>query len=153
MHRGFGDGSFLSESRTGCRIGGCVVITYDFDDGEMPYKKKSVKKRRKKSNHAHEYEPCVFEYDGFHMDKYRGMCKAICTCIGTYCRVCGKIGDIHSTLFVNTKPILRFYNDNGEIVFTYRDEYTKEAKRELCPETRTFPTFHIDLYKDKYVHK
>ncbi len=123
-----------------------------FYDGVMPYRKKSVKKRRKKSKHAHKYAPCVFEYEDMCFDKAHGIQMVPRTSIGSYCVICGKVGDVVSASFVKKTEVLTgFTQDMDKILCVNSYDYTDEGKRELDPETRTMPTFHIDLYKDRYV--
>lgn len=122
------------------------------DDGVMPYRKKSVKKRRKKSKHVHKYAPCVFEYEYMCFDKSHGIQMVPRTSMGSYCVICGKIGDIVSTPFVKKTEFLTGYTQDMEkVLYVNSFDYTEEGRRELCPETRTPPTFHIDRYKDRYV--
>ena len=124
----------------------------DFDDGVMPYRKKSVKKRRKKSKHVHEYAPCVFEYEDMCFDKAHGIQKVPRTSIGAYCVICGKVVDLVIASFVKkTECLTRLTQDMEMVLYANSYDYTDEGKRELCPETRTLPTFHIDRYKDRYV--
>lgn len=115
-----------------------------YDDEVMPYKKKAKHMRPKKSKHKHEYCPCVFEYNGTQLDKAHGFVPKPSTCFGSYCRICGKIGEADHKRWMRWVPI-----GNG---VAGRSEYTDEAKDELNPATRTLPTFYIeDIWSQKFV--
>lgn len=117
----------------------------DFVDDQMPYKKKSKKKGAKKADHKHDFQPCVFEYAIGRFDKERGMIPTPSTALGTYCTVCGKVGD----------RIDSWYAD----IFQLRKEpkpdkcgYSVDSNKELNPETRTIPTFKLnDYWFDKFI--
>lgn len=73
------------------------------EENDIPkYKKKSSKKHAKKSDHKHRYEPCVFKYSSlWYLAKPEshivGDLEVINKTIksnGTYCPICGKVGDI-----------------------------------------------------------
>ena len=99
--------------------------THEKDPNEVPrYRKRAQKHGSKKSDHKHSYSKCVFEYGVYSFDRRRGHILGDKTAfgIGTYCTVCGKIGEVN---FVN-------------------------AWEELNPETRTLPYFRIqDCFQKK----
>ena len=117
----------------------------DFVEDQMPHKKKAKKKHIKKADHKHDFQPCVFSYPTEKYDKHRGMYPATEESIGSYCTICGKIGEQYFPWvfeFVPMRP--------GAHIGRY--ERTEDAKRELNPETRTFPTFHLnDYFRDKFI--
>ena len=98
------------------------------------YKKKSNKSPPRKSKHKHYYENCVYGYYGLTFTKERGFENQYETSIGTYCPVCGKIGNTYDC--DNEK----YFVKNSLI---HRD-FTEEGKRELDKNTRTLPYFWID---------
>ena len=117
----------------------------DFVEDQMPHKKKAKKKHIKKADHKHDFQPCVFSYPTEKFDKHRGMFQTTEESIGSYCTICGKIGEQHFPWvfeFVPMRP--------GAHIGRY--ERTEDAKKELNPETRTFPTFHLnDYFRDKFI--
>ena len=115
-----------------------------YSDEVMPYKKKSNRKPPKKSKHKHDYQPCVFEYNGIRLDKAHGFVPDSKTGFGSYCTICGKIGSYGDERWTRWVPV------NGGPAG--HSEYTEEAKAELNPETRTLPTFRIeDIWSQKFV--
>lgn len=115
-----------------------------YDDEVTPYKKKAQRKPPKKAKHKHDYHPCIFEYNGIRLDKAHGFVPDQKTGFGSYCTICGKIGEVDYTMWMNLTPI-----GNGK---AYRSEYTYDAKDELNPATRTLPTFYIeDIWAQKFV--
>ena len=64
------------------------------DDADAKYKKKSVHKPPKKSKHRHEYVACVFSAPCKDFSPGKGMVDAIILTDGTYCRICGKVGEV-----------------------------------------------------------
>lgn len=122
---------------------------FDSEISEVaPYKKKSTGNTPKKSKHKHLYKPCVLSYpDDWwtkeHLRRRRGSRTPI---IGSYCPVCGKIGDI--------KDRSRWYE--SETVFTGNIQWTRtvlteEGEREMKAKTRTLPYFEIDDPFTKFV--
>ena len=58
----------------------------NFTDNEIPkYKKKSCGKSSAKSKHKHEYVDCLFS-----VEDSKGKLNK-----GSYCKICGKIGEMH----------------------------------------------------------
>lgn len=110
---------------------------------EMPHRKRAKRKTVKKSRHRHNFQPCVFEFEGIRYDKNYGFVTMPDASIGTYCPICGKIGSFCAQGWRQWKP-LNASNRGGS--FTYTDI----AKKELNPQTRTLPTFHL---RDKYSQK
>ncbi len=100
----------------------------DYLEEEVPrYRKKSRKGSPPKSNHKHKYERCVFVYPE---PDYRAILRngrneeRECRTLGTYCPICGKIGNI--------------------ALFWSQSDLTDENARQLNPQTSTLPTFRID---------
>lgn len=125
-------------------MGKCIAPC---DRDNLKYRKKSRRKSPKKANHKHEFQPCVFEYEGVEFNSIHGIIPTSehQFSMGGYCRICGKIGDTSHqwTRLVNVKP------DSCAV----RVEDTEEAKRELNPETRTLPTFFLERrWFQKYVN-
>ena len=117
----------------------------DFMDDQMPHKKKAKKNGIKKADHKHDFHPCIFEYSTEKFDKHRGMLPATEESLGSYCTICGKIGAQYFPWAFDFTPL----RQGGRIG---RYEYTAEAKKELNPETRTVPKFHLnDFFKDKFI--
>lgn len=113
-------------------------------DEVTPYKKKTRRKPPKKAKHKHDYQPCIFEYDGIRLDKAHGFVPNPNTGFGSYCTICGKIGDSDHNRWTRWVPI------NGGPAG--HSEYTEAAQIELNPETRTLPTFRIDnIWSQKFV--
>lgn len=80
---------------------------------EQPrYKKKKKKVSVKRSNHKHIYHECLFSFNNFFGEDYMGA--------GTYCPICGRIGDINIASKVIT-------NDDLPI-FIIDDFLAKEVK-------------------------
>lgn len=139
----------------------------DFYDDIAPYRKKAKHKPKKKVDHKHNFMPCVYNITHKYGELVDGnrYVPSIKPTIGTYCDICGKIGDV---LFLNL-PISKMkwkFDVNRWIeeiscekelknkkVCRYRERvFTKEALKELNPETRTLPTFEINNYlKQKFV--
>ena len=121
----------------------------DYDISDVPkYRKKSKKSSPKKSNHEHEYEFCVFEYEGFSLSDTLGIQNVMEHSIGTYCRICGKIGDIQTrdSKWVSDSSV---YNRGVAVGYKYNDD----SLVQLNPETRTLPLFSIgNMWKVKYVN-
>lgn len=101
------------------------------------YRKKVKPHSPAKSKHKHDYQKCLFEYNvptyvnmnGFSVQK-----DMVHTAIGTYCSICGKVGDINWMSMLNPEKV------------------PDDDKRELNPETRTVPVFWLDdIYKQKFV--
>ena len=107
---------------------------------EIPkYRKKAKKNTPKKSKHKHIYEPCVFEY---HVDVLWSP-HATNKSIGSYCRICGKIGSM-----INREKWIQECRTPGGW-FTV---WTEKAEAEFDPRTRTIPYYFIDgLFIQKYV--
>ena len=74
----------------------------ELPDEPAKYRKKKKKKSRKKSDHKHQYEPCLFDY---HTSLLQNGIEKPCMYGGTYCVICGRIGDI-------TIGCKRITNDN-----------------------------------------
>lgn len=96
------------------------------DEPIVPYRKKSKARPPKKANHKHVWADCVFEFE----DELLGKIS-----IGTYCPICGKIGN----------PMSRRWRQKT----CY--EWTDAARKEFDPETRTLPLCHAKNYFSKFV--
>lgn len=118
-------------------------------ENEIPkYKKKARKHTPKKANHEHEYAFCVYEYEGFALGEASGMYKTLEKSIGTYCRICGKIGDVHTR---DPKWVLNSAVFNRGVAVGYK--YNDEALAQMNPDTRTLPLFSIgNMWKVKNVY-
>lgn len=117
----------------------------DIDD-ETRYRKRSARKPPTKSKHKHDYQPCVFEFDGLELSKEHGFTNTKPDAkLGSYCTICGKIGYPDPgrwTTFVPVQPGAK----------AGRSVYTDEALAELNKETRTLPTFRLeDVWRQKFV--
>ena len=116
----------------------------DYQEDVAKYRKKSQKKTPKKSKHKHDYQPCVLQYSRDEFDKAHGFTPTgIKEIIGSYCPVCGKIGDVDWPAWFIWKWSV---NGNGG-----NSVPTEEALRQLNPETRTIPTFWAGDMFAKYV--
>lgn len=112
---------------------------------ELPHKKKSRRRPPAKSKHKHDFQPCVFEYEGLRFDKGRGFVPKPEATIGGYCTICGKISHALGAEFRRWVPLWPGSPGGSS-------EYTEEAKLELDASTRTLPTFHLrDYLGQKYV--
>ena len=106
------------------------------------YRKKSQKKPPKKANHKHEWANCVYNTVTCGYSREKGFYKTTELSVGTYCPICGKIGNIADQKYrENICTIPKFY----------QMAWTKEAQKEFDPATRTLPFFKIDQFKDKFV--
>ena len=122
------------------------VLSSDFDEDIAKYKKKSRRPSIRKSNHKHNYQPCVFESEKIILDKTRGFVNSgeHEFSMGEYCPICGKIRSTGRKWFTYV-PI-----SPGSHILCL--EPTEEAKKELNPYTRTIPTFSLkDRFTQKYV--
>ena len=45
----------------------------DYLDETMPYKKKSKRRAPAKAKHKHDFQPCIFEYEGIQFDSAHGV--------------------------------------------------------------------------------
>lgn len=118
----------------------------DIQDDIPRYRKKSTSKPPKKSKHKHLREPCIIEYpENWHTKEH--LCgDGRHTSIGTYCPICGKIGDITDwERWYQKEPV------HVGIYILAQHAPTNEGKRELDPETRTLPTFFVDSPFAKFV--
>ncbi len=90
------------------------------------------------------FKPCVFEYSGIKLDGAHGFIPGPTEYwIGSYCDICGKVGPGGNRWF-------QWVPYNGGSFGKF--EPTEEAKRQLDPETRTLPTFHLDNVFQKAVN-
>ena len=112
-----------------------MEISLDKLNGGLPCRKKAKKKTPKKSNHKHEYQPCVLGFEIMVYDLETGQRPKPSNRIATYCPHCGKIG---------TTDFDRWYTWVSTDPPAGRYEYTVDAKKELNPATRTLPLFHVD---------
>lgn len=110
------------------------IMIYDPEDTR--YRKRAKRKHNPKAKHKHEYQPCVFEYEGIQHSRTQGGVPASETMMGSYCPVCGEIGSYNVDIWMRWKPVA-----GGK---AGRSEYTEEACRELNSETRTLPTFWLE---------
>lgn len=114
-----------------------------FEEEVMPHKKKAKKNTPAKSDHKHEFKPCILTFNEPKYDRRLGFVPTPVEHFSSYCPVCGKIG---------SQDHQRWWKwESWKGTRAGRSVYTDEAKRELDPETRTLPTFHIDSMFDKFV--
>lgn len=107
------------------------------------YRKRSYKKTPAKANHKHEFVNCVFEIASERFDDVHGFVPELRLSIGTYCRLCGKIG----TTFDSAWRV-----DSGLYSYGVFGVWSEKAKEELNESTRTLPTFRVDdIFKQKFV--
>lgn len=110
-------------------------------DDEMRYRKKSKKHGLKRSNHKHDYHPCVYEFNGVTYDSTYGFVPKKDIILGQYCIICGRIK------LVTPENYKDFSASN-----LFQDKYNFLGNKEINPETRTIPTFWIDdIWKQKFV--
>ena len=111
------------------------------------YKKKSKKTGRKRADHKHVYENCVFGWPKLHYEAERGLLYGpdIEYSVGTYCPVCGKIGDIRNISWTDVSK------RDGRGFLGYSREWSGAALREFDEQTRTLPYFFLseDLFFPK----
>ena len=107
-------------------------------ENEIPkYKKKSKKRTPKKHNHAHDWQPCVYEYqERVYWAPNSG--PQLREELGLYCSICGK------TNFDRTRWVISTEEFNPRFGRVIRQELTMEGKTQLNRETRTYPTIHLD---------
>lgn len=115
-------------------------------DKEIPrYRKKSNKIGLKRSKHKHQYADCLLETNNY-PDFRTGRIEGTRMWFGSYCTICGKIGEVLDWERWFTKQQLPF---PFQAIW---EEHTEEAERELDPETRTIPVFWVeDSIKTKFV--
>lgn len=102
---------------------------------EPRYRKKSKKRGEPRAKHKHEYKNCVFQYPSIRFDKAHGMVNDVIKhSVGTYCPVCGKIGNITDTSWL--------ISERGYVGITAR--WNDAALREFDARTRTLPLFVLD---------
>lgn len=127
----------------------CVVNALSDEDIRNRRQKISRTKPPKKATHKHIYEPCVFEFNSPRFTKDHGVVyDKPGACIGAYCPVCGKVGDLpererwYASRYISHPTF-------GSCIEPYE---TDECKNELNPATRTLPTFWVeDRWFTKYV--
>lgn len=108
--------------------------TYD----EVPkYRKKSTKKTPKKADHKHKYVNCVFGYDGILWDKECGFKTIPVKSIGTYCKICGKVGSVIDQKWL--RETNQWFGDKE-----YEQRWSDKARAEFDESTRTLPYFWLD---------
>lgn len=111
---------------------------------ETAHKKAAKKQAPKKFKHKHDFADCVLEYNRCRLDRAHGFQWDLPAWeIGTYCRICGKIGDSHT----------RDYKWVEEGLLQYPPKWNEAARREFDPATRTLPFFTLKtpLGFDKFV--
>lgn len=66
---------------------------YEDYEGEARYRKKAQKKRHKKADHRHEFEPCIIQYFNKNAEYSRehGFVGRIDYAPGSRCRICGML--------------------------------------------------------------
>ena len=108
------------------------------------YKKKSQNKPPAKSNHKHNYQDCIFEWDNPHgsFSKETGWAKQHEIFGGSYCTICGKIKYDMSFNWYNI-----VHENHGHAI-----RLSERAKQESNPKTRTLTTFFLkDGWNQKYI--
>ena len=104
-------------------------------DNEIPkyrkQKESSTSKSQAKSRHKHEYKDCLIQYSFSFMGK-----DAIHTHLGSYCTVCGKIGD---SLVKKENSIIELQ----DLKLRNDDLYEKYGNK--------LPVFWTNGFGDKYV--
>lgn len=95
------------------------------------HRKRSNKKTPTKSDHKHEYANCVYDVPTLRFEQSRGFLPTTRTAIGTYCTICGKVGDVYSRSWFSQ-------------VNTWPPQWSNEAMQEFDEETRTLPRFKLD---------
>ena len=112
----------------------------------LKQKESNISKSNRKSKHKHQYEECLIQYNL----KIRLINKptVLITSLGSYCTICGKIGD----KFKEDKSIVKDY------------ERTVDAPVEKCYQLMTseelyeryhnkLPVFFVeDIFKEGYVN-
>lgn len=109
----------------------------------LKQKESNISKARKKSKHKHHYEECLIQYKSDFDNKTH-----IYTTLGSYCTVCGKIGD----KFKDSKSIVKDYI---RIVDSPIGKcYTRIPEDELYENYHDkMPVFYVeDIYKEKYIN-
>lgn len=105
-------------------------MDFMLDNEIAKYKTKkpsSVSKARVRSNHKHTYESCKFRYSETYCIPGKDAKQHIFTDLGTYCTICGKIGD-------------------RKMLFNTKDKEEFDAQH---PEA---PIFNVTGYLDKFVN-
>ena len=119
-------------------------------ENEMPkylkQKERNISKSNRKSKHKHQYEECLIQYNL----KIRLINKptVLITSLGSYCTICGKIGD----KFKEDKSIVKDYRRTvdtpiGKCYQMIPDEELYEKYHDKMP------VFFVEYYwKDGYVN-
>ena len=103
------------------------------------YRKRSNKKAPAKSNHKHEYVNCVYDVPTLRFEQTRGFLPTTRTAIGTYCKICGKVGDIYDHTWFSVSN-------------TWPPQWSNKAEQEFEESTRTLPRFKLDDLFQKFVN-
>ena len=112
----------------------------------LKQKESNVSKSKKKSKHKHHYEECLIQYN-----MKIGLINKpsiLITSLGSYCTICGKIGD----RFKKDKSIVKDYistvnTSMGKCYSLITDEELYERYKDKLPVF-----FVEDIWKDKYVN-
>lgn len=115
----------------------------DYLDETMPYKKKSKRRAPAKAKHKHDFQPCIFEYEGIQFDSAHGVIPKEKEMFGDYCVVCGKIGHRSDNRWMERVPT----SIRG--VFSF--EYTEEAKKRTQPRHENPPYISSERHLDTEV--
>nr|DAE32925.1 MAG TPA: hypothetical protein [virus sp. ctBS918] len=118
-------------------------------DSELPkylkQKESNVSKAKKKSKHKHQYKECLIQYN-----MKVGLINkptTLITSLGSYCIICGKIGD----RFKEDKSIVKDYRRTVDTPIGKC--YSLITEEELYEKYHDkLPVFFVeDIYKEKYV--
>ena len=112
----------------------------------LKQKESNVSKSKKKSKHKHHYEECLIQYN-----MKIGLINKpsiLITSLGSYCTICGKIGD----RFTKDKSIVKDYEHTVDA--TVGKCYQVMTSEELYEKYHNkLPVFFVENYwKDGYVN-
>ena len=112
----------------------------------LKQKESNVSKSKKKSKHKHHYEECLIQYN-----MKIGLINKpsiLITSLGSYCTICGKIGD----RFTKDKSIVKDYERTVDV--TVGKCYQIMTSEELYEKYHNkLPVFFVENYwKDGYVN-
>ena len=112
----------------------------------LKQKESNVSKSKKKSKHKHQYEECLIQYN-----MKIGLINKpniLITSLGSYCTICGKIGD----RFKKDKSIVKDYEhtDDAPVGKCYQIMTSEELYEKYHNK---LPVFFVENYwKDGYVN-
>lgn len=123
-----------------------VYMDFYFEE-EMKYKKKARPKQNKRSNHKHNYIPCVIEYPNNWYNTSGLNYEKMIPEIRAYCPTCMKLSSLSNEVY-GEYFISRVEGEHG---WVYCEKPTEKGERELNRESRTLDCFCVKTPFDKFI--